>query len=67
MPSRACQALLQWANGYLAQDPNNLWRQLRVLRARTFVLGDELPDFLEVEVPHLFAGMPGGSLCGSSP
>jgi len=57
-----CQALLQWANGYLAQDPNNLWRQLRVLRARTFVLGDELPDFLKVEVPRLFAGMPGGSL-----
>lgn len=50
-----CKKLLNWADAYLAADPGNLWRQLRVLRARTFVLGDRLPTFLQVEMPKVFA------------
>src|SRR5207249_520653 len=43
-------------------DPDNPWRQLRVLRARTLVLGNELPEFLSQEALRFFEGMPGGSL-----
>jgi hypothetical protein len=57
-----CKALLEWANEHLLEDPDNLWRQLRVLRARTLVLGKELPEFLAKEAPRFFEGMPGGSL-----
>jgi hypothetical protein len=57
-----CKAMLEWANEHLLEDPDNLWRQLRVLRARTLVLGKELPEFLAKEAPRFFEGMPGGSL-----
>jgi hypothetical protein len=57
-----CKKLLDWADAYLAADPGHLWRKLRVLRARTFVLGDRLPTFLQVEMPKVFADMPGASL-----
>jgi hypothetical protein len=51
-----CRAMLEWANGHLPEDPDNLWRQLRVLRARTLVLGGELPEFLAKEAPRFSTG-----------
>jgi hypothetical protein len=35
---------------------------MRVLRACTFLLGRELPEYLSREMPTIFAGMPGASL-----
>jgi hypothetical protein len=58
--------LWDWADEYLDAtgpgDKDRLWRQMRVLRARTFLLGRELPDYLAQEMPTIFDGMPGSSL-----
>lgn len=58
--------LWDWADDYLSEttdsDKDRLWRQMRVMRARTFLLGRELPEYLGVEIPDIFEGMPNASL-----
>jgi hypothetical protein len=59
---KKCRDLVGWADAHLAQNPDDLWSQLRVLRAKVFVLGNQLPGFLAQQAPPLFNTFSDGSL-----
>ena len=59
---KRAQSLVNWAQDYVAKDPTNLQRVLRAFRACVFALGNQLPSFLQQQMPGIFRNFPGSSL-----